>query len=676
MVCQSPNFCDQHHQTPRERLELFVSVCHAIQHAHQKGIIHRDVKPTNVLVTLHDCRPVAKVIDFGVAKALSQQLTERTIYTQFAQMLGTPLYMSPEQAEMSGLDIDTRSDIYSLGVLLYELLTGTTPFDRKRLNQAAADEIRRIIREEEPPRPSTRISQSGDRLSSIAAQRNTEPAKLTKLIRGDLDWIVMKCLEKDRNRRYETANGLARDIARFLHDEPVVARPPSTWYQFNKFARRNKVALLLATAAIVTLLLVVAGLAVSNRLITAERNEKDDALRQKEAALAQAEAQRRRAEENFHKARIAVRGILTQAAMGRGEWAQLPPSVREKFTEETLNFYQSFVDQESTDPSLQHERAVAYRALSEVHKRLGKFQDAERFIRESIAIQEPLAAAFPENFEYRKQLAWSHYVLATLTRTSRYHEAELSLQSAVGLYEALLADRPDDVECFLEMLTSYADLVAVQNAQKAFRQVEQTAARILELVAKAPEKSSTAADVLAYAGERLWKAGRAREAALAWSKSLQLNPHNASTHNRFAWLLATCSDPLSRDPRRAVELASTAVELSPSDGNIWNTLGVAFYRAGDWKAAIGALRKSMELRQGGDSADWFFLAMAEWQMGDKDAARVWYDKAIDWMDTKQSDNEELFRFRAEAAQLLGLAQPAKEESTPASESPPRTEDDQ
>ena len=444
MVCQSPisaTSITRRRASGWNYLSQFATLSNM---PHQKGIIHRDVKPTNVLVTLHDGRPVAKVIDFGVAKALSQQLTERTIYTQFAQMLGTPLYMSPEQAEMSGLDIDTRSDIYSLGVLLYELLTGTTPFDRKRLNQAAADEIRRIIREEEPPRPSTRISQSGDRLPSIAAQRNTEPAKLTKLIRGDLDWIVMKCLEKDRNRRYETANGLARDIARFLHDEPVVARPPSTWYQFNKFARRNKVALLLATAAIATLLLVVAGLAVSNRLITAERNEKDDALRQKEAALAQAEAQRRRAEENFHKARIAVRGILTQAAMGRGEWAQLPPSVREKFTEETLNFYQSFVDQESSDPSLQHERAVAYRALSEVHKRLGKFQDAERFIRESIAIQEPLAAAFPENFEYRKQLAWSHYVLATLTRASRYHEAELSLQSAVGLYEALLADRPDD----------------------------------------------------------------------------------------------------------------------------------------------------------------------------------------------------------------------------------------
>ena len=230
-------YCDQNHLPPRERLELFVSVCHAIQHAHQKGVIHRDIKPSNVLVTSHDGKPVAKVIDFGVAKAIHQPLTERTIYTNFAQMIGTPLYMSPEQAEMSGLDIDTRSDIYSLGVLLYELLTGSTPLAKKRVAAAAYDEIRRLIREEEPPKPSTRLSTS-DSLAAIAAQRHTEPAKLSKLVRGDLDWITMKALEKDRTRRYETANGLARDIQRYLTDEVVEARPPSTAYRLRKFARK------------------------------------------------------------------------------------------------------------------------------------------------------------------------------------------------------------------------------------------------------------------------------------------------------------------------------------------------------------------------------------------------------------------------------------------------------
>jgi serine/threonine protein kinase len=219
-------YCDKNQLAPRERLELFVTVCQAIQHAHQKGIIHRDVKPSNVLVTSHDGKPAAKVIDFGVAKAMHQQLTAHSIYTNFAQMIGTPLYMSPEQAEMSGLDIDTRSDIYSLGVLLYELLTGTTPLERQRVAQAAYDEIRRLIREEEPPRPSLRLS-SCDSLPSIAARRHTEPAKLSRLVRGDLDWITMKSLEKDRTRRYETANGLARDIQRYLSDEPVEACPPS-----------------------------------------------------------------------------------------------------------------------------------------------------------------------------------------------------------------------------------------------------------------------------------------------------------------------------------------------------------------------------------------------------------------------------------------------------------------
>src|SRR5437773_1236910 len=233
-------YCDDNHLTPRERLELFVPVCQAIQHAHQKGIIHRDIKPSNVMDTLYDGKPVPKVIDFGVAKATEQKLTERTLFTQYGTMVGTLEYMSPEQAEMSALGVDTRSDIYSLGVLLYELLTGSTPLTHKRMKEAAYAEILRMIKEEEPPKPSTRLSDSGEALASISAQRKTEPAKLMKLVRGELDWIVMKCLEKDRDRRYETANGFAADVQRYLNDEPVQACPPSTWYRLRKFARRNK----------------------------------------------------------------------------------------------------------------------------------------------------------------------------------------------------------------------------------------------------------------------------------------------------------------------------------------------------------------------------------------------------------------------------------------------------
>jgi serine/threonine protein kinase/WD40 repeat protein len=290
------NYCDQNQVPIRERLELFVSVCHAIQHAHQKGIIHRDLKPSNVLVMSQDGTPLVKVIDFGVAKAVGQQLTDKTVYTQFAQLVGTPLYMSPEQAGQSSLDVDTRSDIYSLGVLLYELLTGTTPVDKERLKRVDFDELRRIIREDEPPKPSTRISslsrsglpsrtgparQAGPTggpnpttVEIIAAQRKSDPKQLSRLCRGELDWIVMKALEKDRNRRYETANELAMDLQRYLHDEPVQACPPSAAYRFRKMVRRNKALFATATAMAATLL--VASGAVTWKWYDAETARQDE----------------------------------------------------------------------------------------------------------------------------------------------------------------------------------------------------------------------------------------------------------------------------------------------------------------------------------------------------------------------------------------------------------------
>jgi WD40 repeat protein len=277
-------FCDHNCLGVRERLGLFAQVCRAVQHAHQKGIIHRDIKPTNVLVSPHDGKPVPKVIDFGIAKAVGQPLTEKTLFTNFAQMIGTPLYMSPEQAQMNGLDVDTRTDVYALGVLLYELLTGTTPFDKERLRTAGFDEIRRIIREEEPARPSTRVSTLGQAKATVSASRGSEPRKLSALFRGELDWIVMKALEKDRNRRYESATALATDVQRYLDDESVQACPPSAWYRFRKFARRNKRAVVTGTTVAVVMVMAVAGLTASTLLIASEKRETEKALHGANAA--------------------------------------------------------------------------------------------------------------------------------------------------------------------------------------------------------------------------------------------------------------------------------------------------------------------------------------------------------------------------------------------------------
>ncbi len=306
-------FCDEKRLNPRERLELFVQACQAIQHAHQKGIIHRDVKPSNVLVALYDDQPVVKVIDFGVAKATGQPLTDKTLATGFNAVVGTPQYMSPEQATLNNLDIDTRSDVYSLGVLLYELLAGSPPFSRKELEQQGLMEVLRVVREEEPPRPSTKLS-TADALPSLSANRNTEPRALTALLRGELDWIVMKALEKDRTRRYETTNGFAADVLRFLNGEPVQAHPPSTAYRLKKFVRKYRGPVAAATA--VLLALVGGAAAVSWGLVHAldaearATKDRDDAVLARNAeseALGKATAARIEAE------RLAAGAIIDAA---------------------------------------------------------------------------------------------------------------------------------------------------------------------------------------------------------------------------------------------------------------------------------------------------------------------------------------------------------------------------
>jgi serine/threonine protein kinase len=354
------DYCDQNHFDTRQRLDLFIQVCHAIQHAHQKGIIHRDIKPSNILVTFQDGAPVPKVIDFGIVKATETRLTDKTLFTAYAQIIGTPAYMSPEQAEMSTLDIDTRSDIYSLGVLLYELLTGKTPFDPKELVQSGLDEMRRTLREREPQRPSNRLhTLQRAELSTTAQFRQAEPPKLISLLRGDLDWIVMKALEKDRRRRYATSNGLAVDIQRYLNNEPVVARPPSRLYRFQKLVRRNQVVFAAITA--VALVLIV-GLAVSTWLFLKER----DARRRAVAAELQqsrlrAEAEQARANEAELRQQAEVREKIAQAAF--------------LISQERIGEADELLEKLSlTRPTL--DGAAVFRSAGEWHALQGRWQQA------------------------------------------------------------------------------------------------------------------------------------------------------------------------------------------------------------------------------------------------------------------------------------------------------------
>jgi serine/threonine protein kinase/tetratricopeptide (TPR) repeat protein len=889
-------YCDDNHLTPRERLELFVPVCQAIQHAHQKGIIHRDIKPSNVMVTLYDGKPVPKVIDFGVAKATDQKLTERTLFTQYGTMVGTFEYMSPEQAEMSALGVDTRSDIYSLGVLLYELLTGSTPLTHKRMQEAAFAEILRMIKEEEPPRPSTRLSDSGEALASISANRHTEPAKLTKLVRGELDWIVMKTLEKDRNRRYETAKDFAVDVQRYLNDEPVQACPPSAGYRMRKFVRRNKRPL--ATAGFIGLALLGAlvTLAVSNVIIAQERDAKTIALGEKAAALIQAQAnkeaadhQRQRAEENLELSVSVLDQILLVPAekrriISQQEQNRLLAANPERLKleldliEKGAEFYAQFAKRNSADPAAQLKAASACRWLAYIQQHFGqqeksvqtfrqglrylespalaqskdsvflwtqadlyhqmyfplfalrRFVEAEEVTHRGLEIYETLAArtdgaqapweqrtwshlnlgdlavqagrdlaaeqafrkaravcddwlqALPGNFGARYQKAtagnrlgdfyskarrWDE-ALATWERvgneweilakenhdnlgarwsvagchahvgvvhfeTGRYPEADKAFAESQVVWEKLagetnLPDHRFHLGCIREwagrahaklgrlpeaaadyqaaiviwekLVTEFnvpdhrGHLASSQAALKEVLQLQEKQAehaKLAEAVArhrkaievdpkdaaayyglgvalKAQGKLDQAIDAYRKAveldpknarahaslGASLHVQGMLDQAIDTYDKAVALDPKNAVVHTNLAWILATCPDPKFRDGARAAKHAKIAVEVSPKVINVWSNLGVAQYRAGQWKEARAALEKADHLANRGDYFHRFFLAMAQWQLGNKEEARKSYDQAVQWMDKNLAQNEELRRFRAEAEELLGV----------------------
>lgn len=1060
-------YCDDHHLTPHQRLELFVPVCQAIEHAHQKGVIHRDIKPSNVMVTLYDGKPVPKVIDFGVAKAIDQKLTERTLFTHYGRVIGTLEYMSPEQAEMSALGTDTRSDIYSLGVLLYELLTGSTPLNRQRIREAAYGEILRILKEEEPPKPSTRLTESRDTLVTISARRQTEPTKLTRLVRGELDWIVMKALEKDRTRRYETATSFAADVQRYLNDEPVQACPPSVMYRFRKFARKHRVGLTTSTL-VVTALGVGTGVSVwQAQEAMAARRVSDQRLKEEMEARSEAERQQRRASVYLDQALQAIDQMITRVSEDKlvdvpgmhplrqelKEHAlQLqrtlarespgdhrlarrlahallevrdsrPPDLAERAIEEAIEIFQSLARQIPPEPADQAEVADGYRYLGWALLHLGRHEESEIACRESLRLGEVVYPKMPDG---AGRIAQSKLIVAyVLNARNNHKEAESLLREVLPFHEKDFAESPyhwwslainfeqlaiashglgRDMEAlqfyqamksvpekYLEFLsqhpeisptsqrlspekyrisgdmlsqwaargavalaiisrglleetmgnpenaaqsyrelTRYASvLVGTHSGEKPFsdwqlaneetlallrirlvaplcasgrheiasqvikelpaRTAEHVLARaqayetlgdtakarsdyesLMEMEVRQPSTLVRLFQIFMWGDSRLQNHGRAfqvaerlvhlapdsaeswdimgmayadqqnydsakvsyrkaheldplgdrglrglaeiavnegqiDEAKALWEQAIQARPEEggswysrASFHdrlgelekaiadytqalerkpqsyiykrralahfklgnyenaladvtsavdlnpremsnltwiapeliagcsneqfragilavadrvvamaspkqyalcvrasflealqdfdraqadleqairlggedpralNQLAWLLSTCPEPKFRNPSRAVELAQRAVDLTPNQGALWNTLGVCHFRAGDCDAAVTALEKSVELRNGGDSFDWFFLAMSYWHLGQKEEARRRYDQAVTWMAKHQTQHKELRRFRAEAEELLGTPEKTAQQDPPGS----------
>jgi eukaryotic-like serine/threonine-protein kinase len=608
------DYCDTVHLSPRERLELFVPVCQAIQHAHQKGIIHRDVKPSNVLVTMQDGKPVPKIIDFGIAKAIEQKLTERSLFTQHGTIMGTLEYMSPEQAELSAMDIDTRTDVYALGVLLYELLTGSTPLDRARLRQAGYVEILRRIREEEPPKPSTRLSESKESLPSVAAQRKTEPARLTKQVRGELDWIVMKAIEKDRTRRYETANGFARDIERYLAGDPVEAGPPSASYRLRKYARKHRAALvtaaafagLLATAAALsTWQAVRATVAERHALAEAKRakaaesqtaHERDRAVaaeartaHERDRALAAESTARDEAAKAKAVNEFLTKDILTQAEPENNA-VENKVTLLEVLDRAAEKVGERFRDQPQVEAELRSTIAGTYYGL-------GSWTKAERQALAQLEIERRLHGA--DSAEALKAIGWLGNCLDRLGNTRE--AIELLEKAAAGLIRRLGPDRPETLGTRSELALAYQSTGRTNEAIAIYEEV-------LKLLTSklGPDHPTTLATRhnLAWAYQA---AGRRNEAIAIYEEVLKLktlklgSDHHETLVTRNNLALAYQSTGRTNEAIAIYEevlklLTSKLGPDHPTTLATRNNLAAAFQAAGQTNEAIAIYEEVHKLK--------------------------------------------------------------------------------